>query len=111
MTFWFIKTKETFTISRKEVPVDIAEITQLADPSQPRTFFQALMQCAPNQDEMHSEDLGNPIREAILDCMDLLSEQDKFVLDAIYWEQATYMELAKRLRCLHTTCMEAYRSR
>jgi len=111
MTPWFIKSKETFTISRKEVPVDIAEITQLPDPSQPRTFFQALMQASTGQDEVYSEDLGNPIRDAILDCMDLLSEQDKFVLDAIYWEQITFVELAKRLRGLHTTCMEAYRNR
>lgn len=108
---WFIRAKETFAISRKEIPVDIAEITQLRDPAQPKTFMQALMQAAPSEDEVYSEDLGNPVREAVLDCMELLTEQDRFVIDAIYWEQATYVELAKRLRSLHATCMEAYRSR
>jgi len=108
---WFIKAKDIFTISRKEIPVPLAEITQMRDPAQPKTFMQALMQAAPSEDEVYSEDLGNPIKEAILDCMELLTEQDRFVIDAIYWEQATYVELAKRLRSLHATCMEAYRSR
>jgi len=108
---WYIKAKDTFTISRKEIPVPLAEITQMRDPAQPKTFMQALMQAAPNENEIYSEDLGNPVREAMLDCMDLLSEQDKFIIDAIYWEQITYVELAKRLRSLHAARMEACRSR
>lgn len=106
MTPWFIKSKGTFTISRKELPIDIDEITRMADPSQPRTFMQALMQTLPNQPELWSEDLGNPIRDAIIDCIDLLTEQDKFVINSIFWEQLSYSELGERMRCVKTACLE-----
>lgn len=38
-----------------------------------------------------------PVREAVADCIDQLSEQDRFIVDAINTELISYEELGKRL--------------
>ena len=99
MTPWFIRIKGSVPISRKEVPVDIAEVSNLPDLSQPETAWQALMQTMPNQDAELSKDVPNPIRDAIVDCVEMLSEQDRYIINAIIWEQVTLSVLGSRLGC------------
>lgn len=97
MTPWFIRIKGSVPISRKEVPVDIAEVSNLPDLSQPKTAWQALMQAMPNQEAELSKDVPNPINSAIVDCVDMLCEQDRFIINAIIWEQVTLSVLGDRL--------------
>jgi len=105
---WFLtSTKDNF-INRNEIPLDTAKLQNLADESQPINMWQSLMQTTPGNAPKFSSDQVDVIKEALLDCLDLLRDQDKFVIDAIIYEQITYPKLADRLRCIHTPCVETY---
>jgi hypothetical protein len=107
---WFLtSTKDNF-INRNEIPLDTAKLQNLADESQPINMWQSLMQTIPGNEPKFSSDQVDVIKEALLDCLDLLRDQDKFVIDAIIYEQITYPKLADRLRCIHTSCVETYTS-
>ena len=99
---WFLtSTKDNF-INRNEIPLDTAKLQNLADESQPINMWQSLMQTIPGNEPKFSSDQVDVIKEA------LLRDQDKFVIDAIIYEQITYPKLADRLRCIHTSCVETY---
>ena len=99
---WFLtSTKDNF-INRNEIPLDTAKLQNLADESQPINMWQSLMQTIPGNEPKLSSDQVVVIKEA------LLRDQDKFVIDAIIYEQITYPKLADRLRCIHTSCVETY---
>ena len=55
------------------------------------------MQAAPGDIVKTPASEPNVIKEALLDCMEMLVEQDQFVIDAIIYEQITYPKLAERL--------------
>ena len=104
---WFLTSSKDNFINRQEIPIDNDELYNLPDESQPINIWQALMQAEPGKVVKIPADEPNIIKEALLDCMEMLRDQDQFVIDAIIYEQITYPKLADRLRSVYSTCMEA----
>lgn len=94
----------------RELPLDTEEIERIPDLTKPESFIQALMQTVPGENAAPSNEEPNPIREALLDSMELMTAQDKFIIDAIYWEMITFEELGNRLRSIYSTRMEINQS-
>ena len=90
----------------RELPLDTEEIERIPDLTKPESFIQALMQTVPGENAAASNEEPNLIREALLDSMELMTDQDKFIIDAVYWEMITFEELGSRLRSFYTTRME-----
>lgn len=63
----------------------------------PQTAMEALMQAPPGVEPEESMEEVQPLREIIAQCIDLLSEQDQFVINAINSERVTLQELGDRL--------------
>lgn len=103
---WFLTSNKDNFINRQEIPIDTQKLHYLVDDTQPINIWQSLMQAAPGKEIKLPKDAPNIIKEAVLDCMEMLLEQDQFVIDAIIYEQITYPKLAVRLRSIYTTCME-----
>ena len=61
------------------------------------TPMASLMACRPHQDPTDSILDLQPLREAVAACMEELSDEDRYVLDAWHLEQITIRELAARL--------------
>lgn len=55
------------------------------------------MQAAPGEDTHESIVELQPFREAVVDCIEQLSEQDRFIIDAINTEMIPLDELGTRL--------------
>ena len=55
------------------------------------------MEAPPGCEPIQSKDVLQPLREAVADCIDMLSEQDRMIVDAFNSERITYDELGKRL--------------
>jgi len=108
---WFLTSNKDNFINRQEIPIDTQKLHYLVDDTQPINIWQSLMQAAPGKEIKLPKDAPNIIKEAVLDCMEMLLEQDQFVIDAIIYEQITYPKLAVRLRSIYTTCMEANTNR
>jgi len=90
----------------RELPLDTEEVERIPDSRKPVSFIQSLMQTLPGNDVLPSEEEPNLIKEALLDSMELMTDQDKFIIDAIYWEMITFEELGKRLRSFYASCLE-----
>ena len=94
---WFMKNNKDISLYYRELPLDTEEIERIPDSSKPLTALHAIMQAMPGAGEAASDEEPNPIREALLDSMEVMTEQDKFIIDAIYWEMITFEELGNRL--------------
>lgn len=103
---WFMTSKKDIPLNYKELPIDQVEIERIPDPATPRTMIQALMQAMPGFEEKISQEEPTPIKDALLESMELLTDQDKYIIDAVFWEQITFEELGKRLRSIGSACME-----
>ena len=103
---WFMNSNKDSSLYYRELPLDTEEIERMPDLTKPESFIQALMQTIPGSNEALSDEEPNLIREALLDSMELMTDQDKFIIDAIYWEMITFEQLGNRLRSIHATCME-----
>lgn len=103
---WFMNSNKDSSLYYRELPLDTEEIERIPDLTKPESFIQALMQTVPGESIASSNEEPNPIREALLDSMELMTDQDKFIIDAIYWEMITFEELGNRLRSINSTCME-----
>jgi len=57
--------------------------------------MQALMEAAPGQEQVMSKESLQVIREAVADCMEMLTEKDRYVIDALNSERVTLRELAE----------------
>jgi DNA-directed RNA polymerase specialized sigma24 family protein len=66
-------------------------------PPRPETDLQALMECRPNVEPPLCVSGLQPLREAVAECMELLSAEDRFVLDAWFSERMTVRGLAERM--------------
>lgn len=84
-------------VNNREVPFLIDDLLAITVPPRPEDEYQALMEAVPGDEPAESKDILQPIREAVADCIDMLSEQDRFIIDAMNSEQITYDELGKRL--------------
>ena len=103
---WFMTSNKDTSLYYRELPLDTEEIERIPDLTKPESFIQALMQTVPGENAAASNEEPNLIREALLDSMELMMDQDKFIIDAIYWEMITFEELGNRLRSVYPTCME-----
>lgn len=63
----------------------------------PLTPMEALMAAAPYYEPEESLEELQPFREAVAECMEQLSEQDRYVIDAINSERVTLQVLGDRL--------------
>jgi len=55
------------------------------------------MEAAPGQEQVMSKESLQVIREAVADCMEMLTEKDRYVIDALNSERVTLRELAERM--------------
>lgn len=68
--------------------------------------LEALMATAPCRDPEGSLDELQLLREALTDCLDQLDPQDRFVLEAIWFERVTVRVLAARMGLCKTRTHE-----
>jgi DNA-directed RNA polymerase specialized sigma24 family protein len=83
--------------NNREVPFLIDDLLAITIPPRPEDDWQALMEAVPGNEPAESKATLQPLREAVADCIDMLSEQDSFIINAMNSEQITYDELGKRL--------------
>lgn len=55
------------------------------------------METPPGYEEPMSKQALQVIREAVVDCLEMLTDQDRYVIDAINSERITLRELSQRL--------------
>ena len=84
-------------LNNREVPFLIDDLLAISIPPRPEDDWQALMEAVPGEEPIESRDTLQVLREAVVDCIDMLSEQDRYIIDAMNSEQITYDELGKRL--------------
>ena len=63
----------------------------------PETPIEALMLAGNHENIQESVQELQPFREAVADCIELLSEQDQFIVDALNSEMISLEELGSRL--------------
>ena len=85
--------------NKREIPVDIDELLSLLGSYQPENEYQALMEAPPMQEPAEDKRAINELNEIVLDCIDLLLDEDKYIVEAINYEQITYDSLGDRLGC------------
>jgi hypothetical protein len=71
----------------------------LADPAQPATDLQALMEAAPGFDPVESVAQLQVFREAVNDCFAALTQKERYVIEAKTMEGLSYSKLGTRLGC------------
>ena len=83
--------------SNKEIPFDIEVLMQFLPSRQPDNDWQALMEAEPYNEPATPRDTIDAISDLIINCIDQLKEQDKFIIESINYEQITFVELGARL--------------
>jgi DNA-directed RNA polymerase specialized sigma24 family protein len=81
----------------REVPYEISDLLLRIKNQTPENEWQALMEAEPNVEPSQNKKAIQILREAVVDCMDMLSPQDLMIIDAFNSERITYDELSKRL--------------
>lgn len=66
-------------------------------PYRPINEYDALLRAAPGDEPEESEAEVQAVREAVADCLDLISDQHRFILEAIHSERLSMRELGHRL--------------
>lgn len=94
---WNYTIGHTVKVNNREVPFLIDDLLAITIPPRPENDWQALMEAVPGDEPAESKEVLQPLREAVADCIDMLSEQDSFIINAMNSEQITYDELGKRL--------------
>lgn len=87
------------TFSNREIPFDIDELLRHIPPPQPENEWQALMEAPPGFEPQEPKVLYDEICDIVRNCIDMLLEQDKYIVHAIAYERITYEELGYRLGC------------
>lgn len=80
-----------------ETPVIFTDWSTVHELQRPWSPLQALMEARPEMDPMDSVVGLQQLREAVVDCIDNLCDQDQFLLEASHIERITVRELAARL--------------
>lgn len=81
----------------KETPFSEEQLIAISPEEKPQTIIQTLMQGVPGKSIEDSYEQTQTLRETVMDCIDRLCDQDKFIIEAVNYEQITYEELGKRL--------------
>jgi len=87
----------SMSYNKREFPVDIDDLMNLLSNYQPENEYQALMESAPFQEPVRHKSLINEAQDIVLDCLEVLLDQDKFIIQAINYEQVSYEVLGQRL--------------
>lgn len=85
---------------RREFAADIDFLTVLLQNNakpRPENDFQALMETAPGDPIPETVEGLQVLREAVVDCIDCLSDNQITIINGVFFEKATYQELADRL--------------
>ena len=83
--------------SSREVPYEIADLLLRVVYPEPENEYQALMEAEPFDEPRQNKQTTQKIREIVVGCMELLSDEDKFIIEAYNSERITYDALSKRL--------------
>ena len=84
-------------MSRMEIPVVFQDWSTVHDQQRPWSPLQALMEARPEHEPVSSVVDLQPLREAVASCVDRLSDEDRFLLEATHVERITVRALAERL--------------
>ena len=87
----------SMSYNKREFPVDIDDLMNILSNYQPENEYQALMESAPFQEPVRHKSLINEAQDIVLDCLEVLLDQDKYIIQAINYEQVSYEVLGKRL--------------
>ena len=82
---------------RRETPVVFQDWSTVHELQRPFSALQALMETRPDGAEMDCVLGLQPLREAVVDCIDLLCERDQVLLEGTHIERITVRELAVRV--------------
>lgn len=83
---------------RQEIPVDFdADPWMWGFSGSAVSPIQALMEAAPFEDPKESAQELQPLREAVADCIDMCSEQARFIIEAVDSERVSFRRLGPRL--------------
>jgi DNA-directed RNA polymerase specialized sigma24 family protein len=81
---------------RRETPVVFQDWSTVHELQRPFSPLQALMEARPAVDPLDSVVGLQPLREAVVDCLDALCDRDRVLLEATHIERITVRELAER---------------
>ena len=81
----------------REISVDISKLAFLFPSAQPEDEYQALMEAKPFDEPATSREEMGPLKDIIADCIDMLPQQDRYIVEAIIYEQVSLVELGKRM--------------
>lgn len=95
---WNITLAMSYSDNR-EIPLDVDELLKHLPPSKPETDWQALMEAPPGFEPMESKQVEDEISDIVRDCVELLLDQDKYIVHGIAYERISYEELGYRLGC------------
>lgn len=84
-------------MSNKDASISPSHIESMRGHRRPETPIEALMMAGIGEDTVESVQELQPLREAVADCIEQLSEQDRFIIDAINSEMISFEELGQRL--------------
>jgi DNA-directed RNA polymerase sigma subunit (sigma70/sigma32) len=82
---------------RKTVTFNETLVTGPGGASRPATALEALMSAMPGDEPAESVEEFLPVRDAINECVELLDEQDRFVIEAVFFECVSLDVLGERL--------------
>ena len=87
------------TSHKRELPFDMEALMQFfpRKNEMPENEWQALMEAAPGDEIATPKDAYNPLKDIIIDALDELTEQEKYIIDAVNYEQVSFVDLGKRL--------------
>ena len=83
--------------NKREFPVDIDDLLNLLNNYQPENEYQALMEARPFEEPEPHKNIFNEAQDIVLDCLEILLDQDKYIIQAINYEQVSYEVLGQRL--------------
>jgi DNA-directed RNA polymerase specialized sigma subunit len=88
---------EKMSVNGREIPYDVNGLMFLLPSAKPDNEIQALLESAPGQTIEVSNEEIQALRNVVVYCIDILSEQDRFIVEAINYEQLTYDQLGRRM--------------
>jgi hypothetical protein len=96
-------------LSLPEFPVDFQDWPLVSDGGMPANPLQALMEAAPNTEPAETLLDFQLFKEAVTDCIDTLSAQDRYIIEAVLFERLTFRPLGARLGLSHEHARRLYK--
>lgn len=93
--YWDISKSMTF--HKREIPLNVDDLLRLLDSYQPENEYQALMEALPFHEPKRARNSINEVQEIVIDCIEILLEKDRYIINAVNYEQVSYQTLGMRL--------------